>query len=204
MWQTAAELHAALNDLPAALLVGAVAFEILGIALKRDSLKSAGFWMLIMGAAGALAAILSGLRAEDTIEHGNATHMLMERHQSLAITTGVVFGVLALWRIIRRKAMGRVERPVYLAVAVAGVALLSYVAHLGGNLVFRYGAGVPTATLESAIQDRAAGHQHAPGEEHEHAEGEAHDTAAAVDSVGAAGQASEEHSHPPGTPPHQH
>jgi uncharacterized membrane protein len=196
MWQSAAELHAALNDLPAALLVAAVVFEILGSALKREGLRTAGFWMLIAGAVGALAAILSGLRAEDTIEHGNATHMLMERHQTLAITTGVVFGLLAVWRVLRRKGMGAKERPAFLALAVMGSLLLFYVAHLGGNLVFRYGAGVPTATLESALSDRTAGHQHAPGEEHE--------PGAQVDSAGAAGQASGDHSHPPGTPPHQH
>jgi uncharacterized membrane protein len=196
MWQSAAELHAALNDLPAALLVGAVLFEILGAALKRDGLRSAGFWMLISGTVGALAAVLSGLRAESTIEHGNATHMLMERHQTLAITTGIVFALLTGWRLLRRKGMGNRERPVFLTVGVLAAALLFYVAHLGGNLVFRYGAGVPTATLQSALSDRGAGHEHAPGEEH--------DPGATVDSAGTAGQASEDHSHPAGTPPHQH
>jgi uncharacterized membrane protein len=196
MWQSAAELHAALNDLPAALLLGAVLFEILGAALKRDSLRSAGFWMLVSGTIGALAAILSGLRAEGTIEHGNATHMLMERHETLAITTGIVFALLTGWRLLRRKSMGGRERPVFLALAVVGAALLFYVAHLGGNLVFRYGAGVPTATLQSALSDRGAGHEHAPGEEHDHG--------TPVDSAGTAGQASEDHSHPAGTPPHQH
>jgi uncharacterized membrane protein len=196
MWQTAAELHAALNDFPPALLLAAVVFELLGTALKRESLKTAGFWMLIAGVVGALAAILSGLRAEGSIEHGSASHMLMERHQTLAITTGVVFGALAAWRGIRRKGMGSRERPAYLAAAGLGLLLLVYVAHLGGNLVFRYGAGVPTTALEAALSDRAAGHEHAPGEEHDHG--------APVDSAGAAGQASGDHSHPPGTPPHQH
>jgi uncharacterized membrane protein len=196
MWQTAAELHAALNDLPAALLVAAVVFELLGSTLKREGLRTAGFWMLIAGVIGALAAILSGLRAEDTTEHGTASHMLMERHETLAITTGVVFGLLALWRVLRRKGMGTRERPAYLTAAVLGSLLLFYVAHLGGNLVFRYGAGLPTATLEAALSDRAARHEHARGEEHDHGP--------PVDSAGAAGQASGDHSHPPGTPPHQH
>jgi uncharacterized membrane protein len=196
MWQTAAELHAALNDLPAALLVAALVFEVLGTALKKEPLRTTGFWMLLSGTVGALAAILSGLRAESTIEHGTASHMVMERHESLAITTGIIFGLLALWRVIRRKTMRPRERPAFLAAGFVGVLLLTYVAHLGGNLVFRYGAGVPTATLESALSDRAAGHEHAPGEEHDHG--------APVDSAGAAGQPSGDHPHPPDTPPHQH
>jgi hypothetical protein len=122
--------------------------------------------------------------------------MVMERHQTLAITTGVIFSLLALWRILRRKTMGARERPAFLAAGLVGVLLLTYVAHLGGNLVFRYGSGVPTATLEAALSDRSAGHEHAPGEAHDHG--------APVDSAGAAGQASGDHTHPPGTPPHQH
>jgi uncharacterized membrane protein len=196
MWQSAAELHAALNDLPAALLLAAVVFELLGVVLKRETLRTAGFWMLMAGVVGALGAIVSGLRAEGTIDHGSASHMVMERHETLAITTGVVFGLLAVWRIVRRKTMKPAERPAWLAAGFLGVLLLTYVAHLGGNLVFRFGAGVPTTTLQSALTDRAAGHEHAPGEQHDHG--------APVDSAGAAGQASGDHSHPPGTPPHQH
>ncbi|HET7039567.1 MAG TPA: DUF2231 domain-containing protein, partial [Gemmatimonadales bacterium] len=111
-------------------------------------------------------------------------------------TTGIVFALLTGWRLLRRNTMGGRERPAFLSLAVLGAALLFYVAHLGGNLVFRYGAGVPTATLQSALTDRGAGHEHAPGEEHE--------PDAAVDSADTAGQASGDHSHPPGTPPHQH
>jgi hypothetical protein len=123
--------------------------------------------------------------------------MIMERHRTLAITTTILFGLLAGWRVLRGRRFGPRERPAFLSVSVLGALLLLYVAHLGGNLVFRYGAGVPTATLEAALADRAAGHEHAPGEEHEHAP-------TAVDSAGAAAQASGDHLHPPGTPPHEH
>jgi uncharacterized membrane protein len=196
MWQTIAEAHAALNDLPAALLVAAVFFEALGLLTKREGLRTAAFWMLVAGAVGAIAAVVSGLRAANVIEHGGASHMVMERHRTLAITTTVIFVLLAGWRIARRDAMGRKERPAFVGAALLGALLLFYVGHLGGSLVFRYGAGVPTTTLEAALADREGGHEHAPGEEHDHG--------GVVDSAGAAGQASGEHSHAPGTPPHQH
>ncbi len=197
MWDTAAEAHAAFNDLPAALLVAAVLFQFLGIALKKETLRTAGFWMLITGAVGALAAVATGLRAEATIEHGSASHMIMERHQTLAITMTVIFVGLAIWTGWRRHRMAKWETPTFLTISVLGTLLLFYVGHLGGSLVFRYGAGVPTATLESALADRAAGHEHAPGEEHDH-------DSAPVDSAAAAGQASGDHDHPQGTPPHEH
>lgn len=198
MWDTAAEAHAAFNDLPAALLVTAVLFQLLGVLLKKEALRAAGFWMLIAGAVGALAAVATGLRAEATIEHGSAAHMIMERHETLAITMTVIFVGLAVWAGWRGNRMAKWETPTFLTLSVLGALLLFYVGHLGGSLVFRYGAGVPTTNLEAALADRAAGHEHAPGEEHDHG------PATPVDSAGAAGQASGDHDHPPGTPPHEH
>ena len=45
-------LHAALNDFPAALLLVSVLFDVAGAILKRESLKTVGFWTLLTGVAG--------------------------------------------------------------------------------------------------------------------------------------------------------
>lgn len=200
MWDTFAEAHAALNDLPAALLVLSVAFDLAGAFTKRDSLRAAGFWTLVTGAVGGGLAVLTGLQAEKTIEHGGAVHTIMERHESLAIAVTVVFGLLAAWRLWRRNGLGQIEQPVYLTVAALGAGLLFYVGSLGGQMVFRHAGGIPTPVLEDAIAERAAGHEHAPGEEHDHP------GTAPVDSAGAGGQASDagDHEHPAETPPHDH
>jgi uncharacterized membrane protein len=199
MWRSYAELHAALNDLPVALLLAAVAFEVLAAGVKKDGLRVAAFWMLVAGAAGALAALISGLAAERTVEHGVTVHALMERHETLAITATVVFCGLAGWRIWRRRRFGSWERPLFAGIALLGAVLLLYVAHVGGTMVFRYGAGVPTSALEAGLADRRAPHEHAPGSGHD----DGH-PASAVDSAAPAGQASGEQTHAPGTPPHQH
>ena len=57
-------LHAALNDLPAALLLVAVLFDLAGAATQRPALRTAGFWTLIAGAVGGALAVISGLQAE--------------------------------------------------------------------------------------------------------------------------------------------
>lgn len=199
MWDSFVEAHAALNDLPAALLILSVVFDAAGLALKRESLTAAGFWTLIAGVLGGIAAVLTGLQAEEVIEHGGAVHTLMEQHEALAISVTVVFGLLAAWRIWRRNALGPAERPPYLVVAALGAGLLFYVGSLGGEMVFRHAGGISTPALQDALAERAAGHEHAPGEEHDHQ--------APVDSAGTAGQASGEaagHEHPPGTPAHEH
>ncbi len=197
-FDTAAEWHAALNDLPPALFLASVIFDWLGSATKRDSLKAAGFWALIGGVAGAAAAVTSGLLAEGRIEHGETVHVIMERHETWAIAVSVTFALLAAWRIWRKGVLGPQERPTYLFAATIGALGIIYTAHLGGTMVYRHGAGVPTPALQEALTERAEGHEHAAGEEHEEAE----HTHAQPDS--GAAKADTGHRDPPGTPPHQH
>ena len=140
----------------------------------------------------------SGLIAEGRIEHGETVHQIMERHETWAIAVSVTFALLAAWRIWRRGVLGPQERPAYLFAATLGVLGIIHVAHMGGTMVFRHGAGVPTPALQEALMERMEGHQHGPGEEHEMGE---HmralpDSAAAVADTG--------HKDPPGTPPHSH
>jgi uncharacterized membrane protein len=185
-FNTAAEWHAALNDLPPTLFAASVTFDLLGSAFKRDSLKAAGFWTLIGGVLGSALAVTTGLRAEDTIEHSEAVHQIMERHETWAISVSVVFALLAVWRLWRRGALPGPERAIYLVLASLGALGILYTAHLGGTMVFRHGAGVPSAAMEQELKGRA---------EHQHDEAAEEHEAAPADTG---------HAHLPGTPPEGH
>jgi uncharacterized membrane protein len=206
-------LHAALNDLPAALLLVAVIFDILAAVTKRASFRSVGFWTMIVGAVGGILAVLSGLQAEDHIAHGEAVHEVMETHEKLAFVTLGVFAVVALWRILREAKMGSAERNLALLLSLVGLGFLITTASYGGKLVFDHAAGVPTTVLQGEIHERQEGHHHgAEGEEAEHSHGEseeaehshgAADSVAPADSVAASSGSDGGHTHPPGTPPHK-
>ena len=148
-------LHAALNDLPAALLLMAVLFDVLGTINRRDSLKAAGFWCLIAGVVGGGLAALAGWMAEGAATHDDAAHALMETHETMAWVTLGVFAVLAAWRLVRR-ILGRREQLVFTTAGVIGALLLVFTAKLGGTLVFEHGVGVhqqrgtpsPDSTME--------------------------------------------------------
>lgn len=194
LFDTAAEWHAALNDLPPALLLASVVFDWLGTAIKRDSLKAAGFWALVAGVIGAVLAVATGLRAEGSIERGGTVHRVMEQHETWAIAVSVAFALLAAWRIWRKGLLRPQERPTYLFAATVGALGIVYVAHLGGTMVFRHAGGVPTPALQEALTERAQEHEHAPGEERE--------MAPPTDSSGTKPDTSQTHA--PGTPQHQH
>lgn len=195
-----ARLHAALNDLPVALLLAVVLFDLLGAVTRRSSFRLVGFWTLMLGALGGVAAVLSGLQAEGIIPHGGAVHEVMETHELLAFVTLGIFGVLALWRLVRENRMGAAERSLSLALTVGGAGVLIATGLYGGRLMFDHAAGISTEVLQAEASQRTEGHQHAGGEEHG-AEG-GHDHAAAAD-TGVAAPAVE-HVDPPGTPPHEH
>jgi len=192
-------LHAALNDLPTALLVTAVLFQLLAMATRREAFRQVSFWTLIIGALGGVAAVLSGLQAEEHIAHGDAVHRVMETHEKLALVTLGIFTVLALWRLLRERRMGTGERALALAAMLAGAGVLIATASYGGRLVFDHAAGIPTDVLTAETRSRSEGHHHGAGEEHDE-DGHSHEgtpaPAAATDSAA--------HADPPGTPPHSH
>ncbi len=194
-------LHAALNDLPTALLLTAALFELLFLATRRESFRLVSFWTLIVGAVGGAAAVLSGLQAEENVAHGDEVHRVMETHELLAFVTLGIFGVLAAWRLWRERRMGARERAVALAATLAGAGVLIATSVYGGRLVFDHAAGIPTEVLTAESRSRTGGHEHAPGEGHGD-DGLAQEAApATTDSMSAAGS---DHVDPPGTPPHEH
>lgn len=203
-------LHAALNDLPVALLLVVALFELLALATRKESFRQVSFWTLIVGAIGGVAAVLSGLQAEENIAHGDAVHQVMETHELLGFITLAIFGVLAVWRIWRERRMGTTERSLALAVSLGGAGVLIATAAYGGRLVFDHAAGISTEVLTSETRNRTEGHEHAAGEGHGDA-GHEHDPGGAPaapetgDSAApSAGSAAGDHVDPPGTPPHEH
>jgi len=194
-------LHAALNDLPTALLLTALLFDIAALATRREGLRLVSFWTLVVGAIGGAAAVISGLQAEEHIAHGEAVHEVMETHEQFALITLGIFGVLALWRIVRERKMATAERSLVTGLTLLGVAILFVTANYGGRLVFEHAAAIPSSVLQEELHERSEGHDHQDGEEEE--------PEATADSVSARAPAhldppgTPPHSHPPGNPPHQ-
>jgi uncharacterized membrane protein len=198
-------LHAALNDLPTALLLTAVFFDLLSAITKRPGFRQVSFWTLMVGALGGVLAVVSGLQAEGHIEHGEAVHEVMETHEKLALITLGVFAVLALWRIFRERRMGNSERTLVLVLSIGGLGVLFVTANYGGRLVFDHAAAVPSKVMEQELLERKEGHHHHGGEadeDHDH-DAAPMDSSAHSDSDPSHSEAAPNHTHPPGTPPHK-
>src|SRR6266571_2102659 len=166
--------HAAVNDLPAALLFVTVLFDIAAWLTKRDSLKSAALWTLWAGVTGGWVAVVAGLEAEDAIEHSEAVHELMETHETLALTTMGIFTIVLAWKLFRRARLTRAEEAGLRLLGVAGLVGIVWTGAIGGKMMFEHAAGLTTATMHAEMQSRAAGHHHHPGEAEEDEHGHEH------------------------------
>lgn len=179
--------HAAVNDLPAALLFVTVLFDLGAWVTKRESLKAAALWTLWAGVIGGWIAVFAGLQAEDVIEHGEAIHELMETHETLALTTMGIFTVVLAWTLYRRARLTPAETAGLRILSIAGLVTVIWTGVIGGKMVFEHAAGVPAATMQAEMENRKAGHVHDADED---ADAHAH------------GGADSTHRHAPVPPPH--
>jgi uncharacterized membrane protein len=147
-------LHPIVVHFPIALLVTAILFEFLEILLKRDSLREAATWLLGLGFLGALAATATGVWAEEAAEEAGVPESAIETHELFAFATVAVFGILLAVRWLQGKRRIPEFPRVFLAIGLVGVVLMGLTGYFGGDLVYRYGAGVePSAPVSAPASD---------------------------------------------------
>ncbi len=154
-------LHPLVVHFPIALLLVAPLFLVLGGALdlRRPGLGRpyllASLALLVLGTAGTFLAIGTGEAAGKISERSDALSAVLERHESLAETTRLVFSgltVILTAILLAPRAMRR-ELPrlatagllgAFIVSYSAGAVLLANTAHNGGRLVHELGAESPT------------------------------------------------------------
>ncbi len=146
-------LHPMVVHFPIALFLVGFALDALGWGTKRETLKRVGWVLVLLGALAAVPAVVTGLAVEETVEQqleplpgGEAA---LEAHEELAIPTAAVLLGAALLRFLleirfRRPLLGRGLLIAYLVVGLVGAGMLALTGLRGGELVYRYGAGVRT------------------------------------------------------------
>ncbi|WP_029521667.1 DUF2231 domain-containing protein [Persephonella sp. KM09-Lau-8] len=140
-----AELHPPIVHFAIALTIIGVIFELLGFALKRESLKHAAFWTFIVGVLAVWGAMISGEAAEEAVEHlieGTYAEKVFEPHEELGKILPWIFTGLGLFRIFLYVKENSKLMVIYLIAAFIGIGLIGYQGRLGGKLVYEYGIGV--------------------------------------------------------------
>ncbi len=137
-------IHPMLVHFPIALLILGFLAELVALALKKKFFADAAFLLLITGALGAVAAVLSGSYAAGGLEEAGTLKQAVETHEGaaeLAMWLAVIAAAFRTALVLIRKYTGslRYLSAVLFLVAVLAVARAGY---YGGELVFKHAAGV--------------------------------------------------------------
>lgn len=150
-------IHPLFVHFPIALLSVGLLCDILGRAFKKDSFNNAGWWCQVFGIAAIAVAAITGLVAESTVKHSDASHSIMETHKTFMLIAAGIFAFLFVWRIIRKTLLPQVMPLLitYFIIGAFGAGIMSYGAHLGGRLVYEFGVGTSIVT-----QPESGEHEH--------------------------------------------
>jgi len=76
---------------------------------------------------------------------GTAVTKMADTHGTLCIVAAIVAALLCVWRWRARSGMSAKGRAAYLVVMCVMLGVLAAGAHLGGRMVYEYGAGASLA-----------------------------------------------------------
>ncbi len=136
-------LHAMVIHFPIALLLAGFLFELTSRFYKKEFFQQAGFYLLILGTLGTVTSYIIGNAAGQGMEEG-ALNNAMELHEQaatislwLTIITTLIYAGIYYFKFTRRWL--RTMAFLFFAGVVASIARTGY---LGGQLVYKHGAGV--------------------------------------------------------------
>jgi uncharacterized membrane protein len=136
-------LHAIVIHFPIALLIIGFLTELVSLFLMKPFFKQMAFYLLLLGTFGTIVSYLSGDAAGEGMEGGSLGRAI-ELHEEaatialwLTITTAVLYLLVFIFKYNRKWV--RVVGVLLFACVVGAIARTGY---LGGQLVYKHGAGV--------------------------------------------------------------
>ncbi|MGB3799783.1 MAG: DUF2231 domain-containing protein [Lewinella sp.] len=140
---TAPHLHALVIHFPIALLLAAFLSELISLFSKRQFFRHASYYLLILGMLGAIVAYMSGDYASDGMTDSFLQEPIEVHEEAATVTLWLAIGTTlarsAMYYFDYQKAWARWATFALFAVLVGYVARTGY---LGGQLVFKHGAGI--------------------------------------------------------------
>jgi uncharacterized membrane protein len=127
-------LHPILVNFTAALVPASVGSDLLGRLMRRNSLTSAAWWMILYAAIATPGTALVGWMWKRQVEAGLPAETIL-RHQWVGVGLAIALILMAAWR---GAIYAREQSPgvVYFLAAFCLLAALIYEGNLGGSMVF--------------------------------------------------------------------
>ena len=135
-------LHPMFVHFPIALLTLSALADIASLILKRKDFERLAWWLQLMGIAGLVGTIASGLFAEQSVMISVLAKDHFEIHEQTAFAASGLYALLFLWRIGAKTNLPFRREWIFACLSLLGTVLVWIVAWYGGQLVYRFGVGV--------------------------------------------------------------
>jgi len=140
-WQFLGDLHPKLVQFPLVLLLAGLIFDACGLVARSPRLHFAARALSAAGVFSLLLAFVCGVYAEIWAGRAGIPQQQIEWHELVANVASWGFVILTAWRLLLTDADRR-SVTIYAVVGLCWYGLLVVTGHLGGRLVFQYGAAV--------------------------------------------------------------
>jgi uncharacterized membrane protein len=135
-------LHPMVVHFTIALLIAAVALDLLGRLSRRDGLHTAAFVNLVLAGVVAVPTVAAGMLAEVRLLIGHDVHQVLDTHKLLGFSSlGGIVALLA-WRLALRGRFPRRGGIVYLGAGLLVAAITAGAGYYGAELVYVRGVAV--------------------------------------------------------------
>lgn len=134
--------HPVFVHFPIAFWLGALLFEALAVWRSSEEWHRTAARLLYLGTLTALAAVGTGLLAEESVPETGPAHNIMELHQKLMLITTSAAAGLCLFVFFLRKRFTPGLQKLLLAGLVLLAVLLTVGADRGAEMVYKYGTAV--------------------------------------------------------------
>ena len=151
----APNLHPLIVHFPIGILFTAALLDVFGLVVKdRDFPRRAAMILYVLGGVAATAAYFTGEAAADSVFLPNAANALLTEHSDLGHYTFYFFASFAVIRLITfftgvEKTF--LVRLIQTVLGLGGLALLTYTADHGAQMVFQHGVGVAAVNASPVV-----------------------------------------------------
>ncbi len=137
-------LHPMIVHFPIALLIVGFLFDLTGAIFNKNFFSKIGFYLLILGTVGVLAAYISGNVAGDGVSEVGALKQALENHEEaaqLSLWLMVLASIVRITFVLLKKYSG-VFKWAAIVLFLIGILSIARTGYYGGELVFKHAAGV--------------------------------------------------------------
>ncbi len=139
MLEALVPIHPKMVHFPIALFMAAFLFELLSFLFRKKEFHQTAFYLYVFAALISPLVVRTGIWE---VERLQLNHPLLEKHRMVALWMmwGALMSLPVLWLV--QKVSIKYFRIIFIVILLSVAGLVTYVGHLGGEMVYEYGAGI--------------------------------------------------------------